>query len=39
MKKSNLIEQLEEAGLISKDLSMGAKHSKLKGLLNPISVR
>ncbi len=38
MKKSNLIEQLEEADLIRKDLSMAAKHSKLKGLLNPISV-
>ncbi|MGA9842550.1 MAG: hypothetical protein WBQ25_09570 [Nitrososphaeraceae archaeon] len=37
-KKSNLIEQLEEAGLIRKDLSMAAKHSKLKGLLNSISV-
>lgn len=38
MKKSNLIEQLEEAGLISKNLSTAAKHSKLKGLLNPVSV-
>jgi CRISPR locus-related DNA-binding protein len=38
LKKSKLIEQLEEAGLIDKDLSIAAKHSKLKGLLNPISI-
>jgi hypothetical protein len=38
MKKSKLIEQLEEEGLIDKDLSIAAKHSKLKGLLNPISI-
>jgi hypothetical protein len=38
VKKSNLIEQLEEAGLIDKDLSIAAKHSKLKGLLNSISI-
>ena len=37
-KKSKLIEQLEEAGLIDKNLSIAAKHSKLKGLLNPISI-
>ena len=34
MKKSKLIEELEEAGIIDKNLSIGAKHSKLKGLLN-----
>jgi hypothetical protein len=38
LKKSKLIEQLEEAGLIDKDLTIAAKHSKLKGLLNPISI-
>jgi hypothetical protein len=38
LKKSKLIERLEEAGLIDKDLSIAAKHSKLKGLLNSISV-
>jgi hypothetical protein len=38
LKKSKLIEQLEEAGLIGKNLSIAAKHSKLKGILNPISV-
>jgi hypothetical protein len=38
MKKSKLIEQLEEAGLIDKNLSIAAKHSKLKGLLSPISI-
>ena len=32
------IDQLEEEGLIDKDLSIAAKHSKLKGLLNPISI-
>lgn len=37
-KKSKLIERLEEARLIDKDLSIAAKHSKLKGLLNPISI-
>jgi hypothetical protein len=37
LKKSKLIEQLEEAGLIDKDLSIAVKHSKLKGLLYPIS--
>ena len=38
MKKSVLIDRLEEAGLIDKELSIAAKHSKLKGLLNPISI-
>ena len=37
-KKGRLIEELEEAGIIDKNLSIGAKHSKLKGLLNPISI-
>jgi hypothetical protein len=30
MKKGRLIEELEEAGMIDKDASIGAKHSKLK---------
>ena len=34
MKKGRLIEQLEEAGIIDKNLTIGAKHSRLKGLLN-----
>jgi hypothetical protein len=38
MKKNRLLEQLEEIGLVDKNLSGAAKHSKLKGLLNPISV-
>jgi len=38
MKKNNLLEQLEELGLVDKNLSGAAKHSRLKGLLNPISV-
>jgi CRISPR locus-related DNA-binding protein len=38
MKKGRLIEELEEAGIINRNLSIGAKHSKLKGLLNSISV-
>jgi len=36
MKKNRLLEQ--EAGLIDKNLSGVTKHSKLKGLLNPISI-
>jgi hypothetical protein len=32
MKKSRLIEKLEEYGVIDKNLSIGAKHNKLKGL-------
>jgi hypothetical protein len=36
MKKNRLLEQ--EAGLIDKNLSGATKHSKLKGLLNPISI-
>ncbi len=38
MNKGRLIEELEEAGIIDKSLSIGAKHSKLKGLLNSISI-
>ncbi len=38
MKKSKLIEELEEAGIIDKNFSIRAKHSKLKGLLNSISI-
>ena len=38
MMKSRLIEELEEASIIDKNLSIGAKHSKLKGLLNSISI-
>jgi threonine dehydrogenase-like Zn-dependent dehydrogenase len=32
------LKELEEAGIIDKNLSIGAKHSKLKGLLNSISI-
>ena len=35
---SRLLEQLEEAGLVYKNLSGAAKHSRRKGLLNPISI-
>jgi hypothetical protein len=38
MKKSKLIEKLEEANLVDKNLSIPAKHSRLKGLLHPITV-
>src|SRR5262249_35040392 len=38
MKKGRLIQELEEDGMIDKDASIGAKHSKLKGLLNSISI-
>jgi CRISPR locus-related DNA-binding protein len=38
MKKSKLIEQLEEVNLIDKDQSVPAKHSRLKALLHPITV-
>ena len=38
MKKGRLIEELEESGIIDKNASIGAKHSKLKGLLNSISI-
>jgi hypothetical protein len=38
MKNGRLIEELEEAKIIDKNLSIGAKHSKPKGLLNPISI-
>jgi len=31
MKKRRLVQELEEAGLIDKNASVGAKHSKLKG--------
>jgi CRISPR locus-related DNA-binding protein len=37
MKKSKLIEQLEEIDLIAKEQSVAAKHSRLKGLLHPIT--
>jgi len=37
VKKGRLIQELEEAGLIDKNSSVGAKHSKVKGLLNSIS--
>jgi uncharacterized protein DUF6293 len=38
MKKGKLIEELEEVDLIDKNASIGAKHSKLKGLINSISI-
>ena len=38
MKKGKLIEELEETGIIDKNLSIGAKYSKLKGLLHSISI-
>jgi Family of unknown function (DUF6293) len=38
MKKGRLIQELEEAGMIDNNASIGAKHSKLKGLLNSISI-
>jgi hypothetical protein len=38
MKKGRLIEELEEIGIIDKNASIGAKQSKLKGLLNSISI-
>jgi hypothetical protein len=38
MKKNILIEQLEEVELVDKNLSIPAKHSRLKGLLHPITV-
>ena len=38
MNKGRLIEKLEEAGIIDKNISIGAKHSRLKGLLNSISI-
>jgi hypothetical protein len=38
MKKGGLIEQLEEVAVIDENLSIGAKHSKLKGVLNSISI-
>jgi hypothetical protein len=38
IKKNKLLEQLERAGLVDKNLSGAAKHSRLKGLLNPISI-
>lgn len=33
-----MIEELEGASLIDKNASIGAKHSRLKGLLNSISI-
>jgi Family of unknown function (DUF6293) len=38
MKKGKLIEQLEEISLIDKEQSVAAKHSRLKGLLHPVTV-
>jgi hypothetical protein len=38
IKKGTLIEELEESGIIDKNLSIGAKHRKLKGLLSSISI-
>lgn len=38
MKKGSLIEEIEEVGIIDKNDSIGAKHSKLKGLLHSISI-
>ncbi|MDQ6666892.1 MAG: hypothetical protein M3Y53_01550 [Thermoproteota archaeon] len=38
IKKNMLLERLEEAGLVDINLSGTAKHSRLKGLLNPISI-
>ena len=38
MKKNKLLEQLEVLGLVDKNLAGAAKYSRLKGLLNPISV-
>jgi hypothetical protein len=38
IKKSALIAILEEKGVINENLSSVAKHSKIKGLLNPISI-
>jgi hypothetical protein len=38
MKKNRLLEQLEEIRLVAKNLPGAAKHSRLKGLLNPISI-
>jgi len=38
MRKNRLLEQLEEAGLVDKNLSGAAKHSRLESLLNPISI-
>ncbi len=37
-KEGRLIQELEEVGIIDKNASIGAKHSKLKGLLNSISI-
>ena len=38
MRKKRFLDQREEAGLVDKNLSGAAKHSRLKGLLNPISI-
>jgi hypothetical protein len=38
IKKNMLLEPLEEAGLVDINLSGAAKRSRLKGLLNPISI-
>src|SRR5436309_11622564 len=38
MKKGRLIQELEEACMIDRNATIGAKHSKLKGLINSISI-
>jgi hypothetical protein len=38
MKKGSLVEEVEEVGIIDKNASIEAKHSKLKGLLHAISI-
>jgi hypothetical protein len=38
MKKGSLIEEIEEVGIIEKNASIGAKHSKLRGLVHSISI-
>ena len=38
MKKVRLIQELEEVGIFDKNASIGAKHSRLIGLLNSISI-
>jgi hypothetical protein len=38
IKKSKLIEELEQVNLIDKNLSSAATHSRLKGLLHRITI-
>ena len=33
-----MIEEIEEVGIIEKNASIGAKHSKLRGLVHSISI-